>query len=328
MVPCAAAARVTKGPRSPAGSFIVKDVLQATGLIKSFGDHRAVDGVDLLIPTGSCFGLLGPNGAGKTTTISMLVGVLRPDAGAVAMDGAPVSKRRVGFVPQDLALYDDLPADENLRFFGMLYDLSGARLKARVEAVLDLANLRDRAKDRVGDYSGGMKRRLNIAVALLHDPDLIILDEPTVGVDPQSRNAIFDALERLRAEGKTLLYTTHYMEEVERLCDRIAIMDHGKIVVEGTLAELQRSIPGKRRVGLELESDAGAALADLRALPGVVGVEAKDRELTLDVESLEGSLPGVLQTLAAHGVRYGALASDRLSLEEVFLQKTGRSLRD
>ena len=303
-------------------------MLKATGLLKRFGDHKAVDGVDLAVPKGSCYGLLGPNGAGKTTTISMLVGVLRPDAGTVEMDGAPVSKLRVGFVPQDLALYDDLSAGENLRFFGMLYDLSGTRLTERVDAALGLANLRDRAKDRVGAFSGGMKRRLNIAVALLHDPDLVVLDEPTVGVDPQSRNAIFDALETLRRQGKTLLYTTHYMEEVERLCDRIAIMDRGKIVAEGTLAELRRNVPGRRRLSLELESGADAALPALRALPGVASAETNETELALEVESLEASLPSILSALAVHGVRYGALASDRLSLEEVFLQKTGRSLRD
>jgi len=303
-------------------------MLKATGLLKRFGDHTAVDRVDLTIPQSSCFGLVGPNGAGKTTTISMLVGVLKPDAGTVEMDGAPVSKRRIGFVPQELALYDDLTAWENLRFFGLLYDLSGAKLQERIEAALALANLKDRAKDRVQTFSGGMKRRLNIAVALLHDPDLLVLDEPTVGVDPQSRNAIFEALETLRAQGKTLLYTTHYMEEVERLCDRIAIMDNGHIVAEGTLAELQRSIPGKRRITLDLESSAEGALAALRSLPGVVDFETAENSLSLDVESLETSLPGILSTLATHSVRYGALASDRLSLEEVFLQKTGRSLRD
>lgn len=304
-------------------------MLKATGLVKKFGDHTAVDGVDLAIPKGSCFGLLGPNGAGKTTTISMLVGVLKPDAGSVAMDGGGDFKQKIGFVPQELALYDELTADENLRFFGLLYNLTGATLQARIDAALDLANLRDRAKDKVSDYSGGMKRRLNIAVALLHDPELLILDEPTVGVDPQSRNAIFEALEALRANGKTLLYTTHYMEEVERLCDRISIMDHGKIVAEGTLAELQRSIPGKRRINLELENPASdAVLMELKTLPAVVDVETGEKSLSLDVESLEAALPGILGTLGKHGVSYGALASDRLSLEEVFLQKTGRSLRD
>jgi len=306
-------------------------MLKATGLQKRFGDHIAVDGVDLSIPKGSCFGLLGPNGAGKTTTISMLVGVLKPDAGIVEMDGASATasfKTKIGFVPQELALYDELTAEENLRFFGLLYGLTGDQLSARIESALSLANLKDRAKDKVSEYSGGMKRRLNIAAALLHDPELLILDEPTVGVDPQSRNAIFEALEALRAQGKTLLYTTHYMEEVERLCDRIAIMDHGKIVAEGTLAELQRSMPGKRRINLELETSADAALAELRGLSGVGEVEAAEKSLSIDVESLEATLPGILSILAIHGVSYGALASDRLSLEEVFLHKTGRSLRD
>ncbi len=306
-------------------------MLKATGLLKRFGDQIAVDGVDLSIPKGSCFGLLGPNGAGKTTTISMLVGVLKPDAGSVEMDGlSSVTgfKAKIGFVPQELALYDELSAEENLRFFGLLYGLAGDKLRSRIDAALELANLKDRAKDKVSAYSGGMKRRLNIAVALLHDPELLILDEPTVGVDPQSRNAIFEALEALRAQGKTLLYTTHYLEEVERLCDRIAIMDHGKIVAEGTLAELQRSMPGKRRITLELETSADEALTELRAFPGVGDVETAEKSLSIAVESLEATLPGILNILAAHQVRYGALASDRMSLEEVFLQKTGRSLRD
>ena len=309
-------------------------VLTATGLVKRYGEHTAVAGVDLAVPRGSCFGLLGPNGAGKTTTISMLVGVLTPDAGTISLDGESARptdrafKRRIGFVPQELALYDDLTAEENLRFFGRLYDLRGERLEERVSAALALANLQDRAKERVSAYSGGMKRRLNIAIALLHDPDLIVLDEPTVGVDPQSRNAIFDALETLRREGKTLLYTTHYMEEVERLCDRIAIMDGGRIVAEGTLGELQRGIPAERRLRLELESSADGALGALTALPGVTGVEIQGTDLRLDLQNLEETIPGILAVLKAHGVRYGALASDRLSLEEVFLQKTGRSLRD
>lgn len=303
-------------------------MLEAAGLVKRFGDHLAVDHIDLSISKGSCFGLLGPNGAGKTTTISMVVGVLSPDAGRVEWDGAPISKSRIGYVPQELALYDDLTAEENLRFFALLYGLSGATLLERSRAALAIAGLSDRAKDRVSAYSGGMKRRLNIAIALLHDPDLVVLDEPTVGVDPQSRNAIFDALQALRGAGKTLLYTTHYMEEVERLCDRIAIMDHGKVVIEGALTDLQRSARGQRRISLELESDAGPAMGALRALPGVVEVEATEQTLCLDVESLERALPHILTTLAAHSVRYGALASDRLSLEEVFLQQTGRSLRD
>ena len=318
-------------------------MLQATGLTKRYGDHAAVDGIGLAIPKGSCFGLLGPNGAGKTTTISMLVGVLAPDAGTFEWDGRAVRpmdaafKRRVGFVPQELALYDELSAEDNMRFFGGLYGLSssgmtadnsGSPLHSRIEFALDLANLRERRRDRVSTYSGGMKRRLNIAVALLHDPDLLVLDEPTVGVDPQSRNAIFDALEALRGAGKTLLYTTHYMEEVERLCDRIAIMDHGKVVAEGTLAELQRGLTEGRRLELELESDGEAILPALRSLPGVASAAIRERTLTLDVASLETTLPEILTLLKAHGVRYGALASDRLSLEEVFLQKTGRSLRD
>ncbi len=311
-------------------------MLSASGLVKRYGAHLAVAGVDLRIERGLCYGLLGPNGAGKTTTISMLVGILRPDAGTVAIDDVPVSpsdpayKRRIGFVPQDLALYDDLSAEENLRLFGRLYGLSGARLAAGVAAALDLANLRDRARERVSAYSGGMKRRLNIAAALLHDPEIVVLDEPTVGVDPQSRNAIFDALEALKARGKTLVYTTHYMEEVERLCDRIAIVDAGRVVAEGTLAELQEGLLAERRLvfALGLGSDASPALDPLRALPGVLSAALEGPSLVLEVEGLDASLPAILDVLRRHGVGYGALACERPSLESVFLQKTGRGLRD
>lgn len=309
-------------------------MLKAHGLRKRYGDTLAVDGVSFEIAKGACFGLLGPNGAGKTTTIGMLVGVLDPDAGTIELDGKPAAvstaayKERIGYVPQEIALYDDLTADQNLRFFGMLYDLTGERLQQRIDAALDVANLRDRAKEPVRNFSGGMKRRLNIAVALLHDPDLIVLDEPTVGVDPQSRNAIFDALEALRAKGKTLLYTTHYMEEVERLCDRIAIMDHGKIVAAGSLGELQRSFTGKRRAVLELESDGTIALEAIQQANGVNLAELQGQRLTIDVESLEVALPEVLAVLAKYEIRYDALSSGKLSLESMFLQLTGRSLRD
>jgi ABC-2 type transport system ATP-binding protein len=224
-------------------------MLQATDLRKSFGSIAAVGGVSLSVKAGEIVGLLGPNGAGKSTTISMLCGLVRPDAGAVAIAGQPIGedasavKRRIGLVPQELSLFEDLPAIGNLELFGALYGITGALLRERVAAALDLVGLADRAKARPATFSGGMKRRLNIACALVHDPDVLLFDEPTVGVDPQSRNAIFANIEALRARGKSIVYTTHYMEEAERLCDRIVIMDHGKVVASGTVDEVSRMAP-------------------------------------------------------------------------------------
>jgi ABC-2 type transport system ATP-binding protein len=225
-------------------------MLEARNLGKAFGRVIAVDGVSFTVESGQLLGLLGPNGAGKTTTVSMLAGVVAPDRGEVLVDGHRLSgdadpvKRRIGLVPQDVALYDELTARDNLRFFGGLYGFRGAALDRAIASVLDLVGLADRARDRVDTYSGGMKRRLNLAAGLLHDPDVLLLDEPTVGVDPQSRHAIFENLQQLKRQGKAILYTTHYMEEAERLSDRIVVMDHGQVIAENTLAGLQRDHPG------------------------------------------------------------------------------------
>jgi ABC-2 type transport system ATP-binding protein len=223
-------------------------MLAIKNLRKSFGSVVAVDDVSFTLGRGQLLGLLGPNGAGKTTTVSMIAGLVTPEQGEVLIEGARLSgdtdlkKRRIGLVPQDLALYDELSARANLRFFGALYGLSGVTLEKAIASAMELVGLIDRIKDRVATYSGGMKRRLNLAAGLLHDPDILLLDEPTVGVDPQSRNAIFDNLELLKRRGKALLYTTHYMEEVERLADRIVVMDHGRVIAEDTLDGLQSRV--------------------------------------------------------------------------------------
>jgi ABC-2 type transport system ATP-binding protein len=223
-------------------------MLDIKHLRKSFGSLVAVDDVSFTLARGQLVGLLGPNGAGKTTTVSMIAGLVTPEKGEVLIDGARLSgdtdpkKRRIGLVPQDLALYDELSARANLRFFGALYGLSGAVLEKAMISAMELVGLADRLNDRVATYSGGMKRRLNLAAGLLHDPDILLLDEPTVGVDPQSRNAIFENLELLKGRGKALLYTTHYMEEVERLADRIVVMDHGKVIADDTLDGLQARV--------------------------------------------------------------------------------------
>ena len=241
-------------------------MLQASDLWKSYGSKAAVEGVSLDVAAGEIVGLLGPNGAGKSTTVAMLCGLTPPDRGAVTLDGQPVgdeaspAKRRIGLVPQDIALYEDLPALDNLELFGALYGVEGRLLHERSRAALELVGLADRAKDKPQAFSGGMKRRLNIACALVHDPDVLLLDEPTVGVDPQSRNAIFDNLETLRARGKALLYTTHYMEEAERLCDRVVIVDHGKVAAADRKEALVQLLPPEKRTRTEVRS---ASLEDV-----------------------------------------------------------------
>jgi ABC-2 type transport system ATP-binding protein len=228
-------------------------MLEARDLWKSYGTRKAVEGVSLAVKAGEIVGLLGPNGAGKSTTVAMLCGLTPPDRGSVTIGGEAVGeernavKRRIGLVPQDISLFEDLSAIGNLELFGALYGITGRTLHDRTHAALELVGLADRAKSRPSTFSGGMKRRLNIACALVHDPDVLLLDEPTVGVDPQSRNAIFDNLETLRAKGKALVYTTHYMEEAERLCDYIVIIDHGKIVASDRKEALLALLPAEKR---------------------------------------------------------------------------------
>jgi ABC-2 type transport system ATP-binding protein len=225
-------------------------VLSVQGLRKVYGTVVAADSVSFTLGRGQLVGLLGPNGAGKTTTVSMIAGLITPDRGEVMIDGARLlgdtdpKKRRIGLVPQDLALYDELSARENLKFFGGLFGLQRSALDQAISSAAQLVGLGDRLRDRVATFSGGMKRRLNLAAPLLHDPEILLLDEPTVGVDPQSRNAIFDNLEQLKRRGKALLYTTHYMEEAERLADRIVVIDHGQVIADDTLEGLQCRVPG------------------------------------------------------------------------------------
>lgn len=312
-------------------------MLSVSGLSKSYGERRAVDGVSFQVQRGQTVGLLGPNGAGKSTTVSMICGLIKADSGTVTLDGEPVgqgasaAKQKLGLVPQDLALYEELPAIENLKLFGALYGLKGSALAKRAEEVLALVGLSDRAKDKPATFSGGMKRRLNIAAALLHDPQLLILDEPTVGVDPQSRNAIFDTLEALKAQGRSLIYTSHYMEEVERLADHIVIIDHGKVLADAEPAELYRRLPAQAALQVELADvarvPAETVVAALAGLPGVAGVRHEGAQIDISLHATTHAAP-VLRWLDEQGHALAHFSTARTKLEDIFLTLTGRTLRD
>ncbi|KGN41175.1 antibiotic ABC transporter ATP-binding protein [Knoellia aerolata DSM 18566] len=312
----------------------VEPVLVAEGLVRSFGSLRAVDGVSLRILPGETFGLLGPNGAGKTTVISMIAGLLQPDEGTVTVAGVPMgrssveAKGHIGLVPQDLAIYPELSARDNLQFFGKLQGMHGRPLRDRVAEVLDLVGLGDRAKEQSKKFSGGMKRRLNIGIGLLHQPDLLILDEPTVGVDPQSRNAILESVEALSGEGMAVLYTTHYMEEAERLCDRILILDSGQAQAEGTRDELIELTGDADRVHLSGSGDLAAAEGAVAGIPAVASVHRDPHALDLTVRGAPTAIALIVNAATGAGMKLSNVEIRRPDLESVFLHLTGKALRD
>jgi len=312
----------------------VTNILEARGLRKTFGDLVAVDGIDFHIAEGETYGLLGPNGAGKTTTISMVTGLLEKDDGEVVVAGRPITtksteaKAAIGYVPQDIAIYPDLTAGENLDFFGRLYGMTRSERSIRVGEVLEVIGLTDRADDRSETYSGGMRRRLNIGIGLLHSPRLLMLDEPTVGVDPQSRNAILESVERLSDAGMAVLYTTHYMEEAERLCDRVGIVDKGQIKAEGTRAELIAMVGGRDRVHLDTTDRLDGVIEALGAHPSVDEVTQGDGGIDLLVRGGGAALPRLLELAQAAGAGITGVDLVEPNLEAVFLHLTGKALRD
>ncbi len=309
-------------------------VLECRDLRKRFGDLVAVDGVGFAIAEGETYGLLGPNGAGKTTTISMICGLLERDAGEVLVDGRPLTTRSVeakgtiGYVPQELAIYPDLTARENLRFFARLYGMHGSEVAHRIDEVLAVIGLAERAGDRAKEYSGGMKRRLNIGIGLLHRPRLLVLDEPTVGVDPQSRNAILESVEELSAAGMAVLYTTHYMEEAERLCDRVGIIDAGALRAEGTRRELVALVGETDRVQLVAAGSLDEGAAAVRGLGAVREASRREDGIDLLVDGASAALPAILATVASAGVMVRNVDVAEPNLEAVFLHLTGKALRD
>ena len=309
-------------------------VLVASGLRKRFDDLVAVDDVSFAIAPGETYGLLGPNGAGKTTSISMIAGLLERDAGTVEVGGEPMTttaihaKSHIGLVPQDLAIYPDLTARENLRFFGRLYGMNKAELSPRIDEVLETIGLSDRGDDLAKEFSGGMKRRLNIGIGLLHSPRLLILDEPTVGVDPQSRNAILESVEQLSRAGMAVLYTTHYMEEAERLCDRVGIIDQGQIKAEGTRRELVTLVGQRDRIRIVATGSLESAAQAVRSVDGVESATVSDHGIDLLTADASTSLSTILTTTNGAGVSITSVDVIEPNLEAVFLHLTGKALRD
>jgi ABC-2 type transport system ATP-binding protein len=310
------------------------EAIKVQNLDKHFDDIHAVDDVSFTIHTGEIFSLLGPNGAGKTTTIGMISGLLTPDAGEVWLMGNSVlkspklAKAALGVVPQEIALYKDISARANLNFWGKMYGLRGQELTSRVDEVLALVGLEDRENGTVEKFSGGMQRRLNVGVALLHEPQVIIMDEPTVGIDPQSRRKILDSVKQLRDQGVTILYTTHYMEEAQELSDRIAIMDNGKIIALGSHQELIEIVGELDRICLTINEKPLNVIRAWESLEGVEKVTAEDGRINLFVKDSNRVLPDIFETAAKENVRITGVDIQEPNLEAVFLHLTGRALRD
>jgi ABC-2 type transport system ATP-binding protein len=308
--------------------------IQVQDLHKDFGDVYAVQGVSFDVQAGEIFSLLGPNGAGKSTTISMLSCLLSPTQGDALVMGNSILreelavKAAIGVIPQDIAFYEDLSARENLIFWGKMYGLRGAPLKERVDQVLEIIGLTDRQKGASGKFSGGMKRRLNIGIALMHQPQILIMDEPTVGIDPQSRRNILDSVKEFNKQGMTVLYTTHYMEEAQELSDHIAIMDQGKLIAIGTHDELVKIVGELDRIDLTINTESATVLERWQTTEGVRQISAEDGEISLLVDDSNLVLPDLFEAATAAGVRITSVEIQEPNLEAVFLHLTGRALRD
>lgn len=309
-------------------------MLKVKNLYKNFGNIIAVDGINFEVKRGEVFGLLGPNGAGKSTTISIISTLIPPTKGEILFEGESIFensknlRQKLGMVPQDIALYPTLTGYENLVFWGNLYGLKGAELKKRINEVADIIGLNGRLKDKVEKYSGGMKRRLNIGAALLHHPELLIMDEPTVGIDPQSRSHILDTVLKLSAQGMTIIYTTHYMEEAEELCTRICIMDEGKIIASGTKQELVELVNEKTQINIKLDNISDNMLQIFKGIPGVYDATILDDTVTLFGENGDVLLAEIISKVSEENFKIKSIDIQKPNLEAVFLHLTGKALRD
>jgi len=310
------------------------NVVELKSVTRTYGDFVAVDRLSLAVREGEIFALLGPNGAGKSTTIHMIASLLRVTEGTIEILGKNIAahrrfaKQQIGLVPQDIAIYEDMTAYENVQFFAGLYGLRGKELRQRTEEALAFVGLEDRLRGYPKHFSGGMKRRLNIACAIAHRPRLVIMDEPTVGIDPQSRQYILNAIRKLNAMGCTIIYSSHYMEEVEELCTRIAIMDHGKIIAEGTKEQLTAMIAAPKSIRVEVRTETPLDTEKLRNIAGVRSVEFEGQTLTIGTDTGVNNLNLIIRRLVDDGVDIRALDAHDVNLETVFLTLTGRSLRD
>ncbi|PGL72106.1 ABC transporter ATP-binding protein [Bacillus sp. AFS055030] len=309
-------------------------VLEIKNLTKKFGDFIAVDNMSLSIEEGEIFGFLGANGAGKSTTINIISGLLRSNQGTIEILGknskkhSNFAKMNIGMVPQDLAIYEDLTAYENVRFFAGLYGLRGSELNERVEEALQFVGLVDKFKEYPKNFSGGMKRRLNIACAIAHRPKLIIMDEPTVGIDPHSRNYILNSVRKLNEMGCTIIYTSHYMEEVEEICTRISIIDHGKIIAEGTKEQLKSIITNTKDIRIEVKTTETIDVTELKSINGVENVHIFDNVITITSDNGVNNLNKIIQHFINNEIEISSLQENAPNLETVFLTLTGRNLRD
>jgi ABC-2 type transport system ATP-binding protein len=312
------------------------DLLVVSQLTKRFKDLEAVKNISFTVKKGEAYGLLGPNGAGKTTIIQMITGLFRPDSGSISLSGINMVKQPkraqglIGIVPQEIALYQSLSARENLAFWGRMYGMKGEFLQKRISTVLEIIGLQDRAKEKVATFSGGMKRRVNIGAAILHEPELLIMDEPTVGIDPQSRTHILNTVKTLNEEGLTVIYTSHYMEEVEYLCKRIGIMDHGAFIASGTMAELRERIGDRSRILMKFSAEPQAEKITNMLNSNLMkqDLSFKNNELTLFHKQPQNVLSELIQSITAAGIEIASVEIVEPNLESVFLHLTGRSLRD
>lgn len=309
-------------------------VVEIKDLVKTFQGRAAVNGVNLCVKEGDIFGLLGPNGAGKSTTLNTMLGLLKHDSGIVKLFDKEFSrhskeiKQKIGYVPQDFAFFEVMSAIDNVTYWGKLYNLRGQELKRAVREALEFTGLWERRKDKAKTFSGGMKRRLNIACAVVHKPKLLLMDEPTVGVDPQSRNNILESILKLNQNGTTVIYTSHYMEEIEAICNKVAIMDFGKVIAEGTVDELVESISTERHITLEIEKASDWMAEIIRKVNGVQKVECEDNAIHVILKKGEMYLHNLMEILVCNQIHPLTITTEKANLETVFLKLTGKKLRD